>query len=94
MVTHSSILAWEVPWTEEPCGLRSMGHKESDMTKVTYHAHWHSSGGMKTETRVPAGLVSGMGSPSGLESPSLEFMWSFLGMCTVERSHFLFLKSH
>ena len=25
MVTHSSILAWEIPWTEEPCGLQSMG---------------------------------------------------------------------
>jgi len=26
MTTHSSILAWEIPWTEEPGGLRSMGH--------------------------------------------------------------------
>ena len=25
MVTHSSILAWEIPWTEEPDGLQSMG---------------------------------------------------------------------
>ena len=25
--THSSILAWETPWTEEPGGLQSMGHK-------------------------------------------------------------------
>ena len=23
--THSSILAWEIPWTEEPVGLQSMG---------------------------------------------------------------------
>ena len=30
MVTHSSILAWKIPWTEEPGGLQSMGHKESD----------------------------------------------------------------
>ena len=27
MATHSSILAWEIPWTEEPHGLQSMGHK-------------------------------------------------------------------
>ena len=34
MATHSSILAWRVPWTEEPGGLYSpLGHKESDMTK-------------------------------------------------------------
>ena len=31
MATHSSILAWETPWTEEPGGLQSKGCKESDM---------------------------------------------------------------
>ena len=25
MTTHSSILAWRIPWTEEPCGIQSMG---------------------------------------------------------------------
>ena len=30
--THSSILAWEIPWTEEPGGLQSMGLQELDMT--------------------------------------------------------------
>ena len=25
MATHSGILAWEIPWTEEPGGLESMG---------------------------------------------------------------------
>ena len=33
MATHSRILAWSVPWTEEPGGLQSEGHKESDMTE-------------------------------------------------------------
>ena len=33
MATHFSILAWEIPWTEEPGGLQSWGHKESDMTE-------------------------------------------------------------
>ena len=33
MATHSSILAWRIPWTEEPGGLQSMGHKESDTTE-------------------------------------------------------------
>ena len=27
---HSSILPWRIPWTEEPGGLQSRGHKESD----------------------------------------------------------------
>ena len=32
MAIHSSILAWEIPWTEEPGGLQSIGSQESDMT--------------------------------------------------------------
>ena len=35
MAIHSSILAWRIPWTEEPGGLQSMGHKELDTTEVT-----------------------------------------------------------
>ena len=30
--TNSSILAWEIPWTEEPDGLQSMGVQESGTT--------------------------------------------------------------
>ena len=30
MATHSSILAWRMPWTEEPGRLQSMGPQESD----------------------------------------------------------------
>jgi len=30
MATHSSILAWRIPWTEEPGGLQSVGRKELD----------------------------------------------------------------
>ena len=32
MATHSSILAWRIPWTKEPDGLQSMG-SQRDMTK-------------------------------------------------------------
>ena len=31
MAIHSSILAWEIPWTEEPGRLRSMGSKKSQL---------------------------------------------------------------
>ena len=27
VTTHSSVLAWRIPWTEEPGGLQNMGHK-------------------------------------------------------------------
>ena len=33
--THSSILAWRIPWREEPGGLQSMGVTESDTTEAT-----------------------------------------------------------
>ena len=33
MATHSSILTWNIPWTEEPDGLQSLGCKELDMTE-------------------------------------------------------------
>ena len=33
MTTHSSILAWKIPWTKEPGRLQSTGRKESDMTE-------------------------------------------------------------
>ena len=32
MATHSSILPWKIPWTEESGGLQSMGLQESDTT--------------------------------------------------------------
>ena len=37
MATHSSILAWKIPWTEEPGGLNPWGHKGLDWS--TDHAH-------------------------------------------------------
>ena len=43
MATHSSILAWEIPWTEQPDGLQSMGSQS--WTQLITHTHcamwWH-----------------------------------------------------
>ena len=42
MATHSSILAWEIPWTEEPSGLQSMGSQKSeDINEAIEHQHKH-----------------------------------------------------
>ena len=38
MATHSGILAWSIPWMEEPGGLRSWGRKEFDTTE---RLHFH-----------------------------------------------------
>ena len=40
MATHSSTLAWKIPWTEEPGGPQSMGSRRSDMTE---QLHFHFS---------------------------------------------------
>ena len=38
MATHSSTLAWKIPWTEEPGGLQSMG-PQSDFTRGSHSCH-------------------------------------------------------
>ena len=53
MATHSSILAWRIPWTEKPVGYSPGGHNELDMSEVTEHTlemktvgtEGHGSGG-------------------------------------------------
>ena len=41
MATHSSILAWRIPWTEELGGLQSTGRKESDTTERLHFTSLH-----------------------------------------------------
>ena len=41
MATHSSILAWRIPWTEEPGGLQSMGLQSWTQLKRVVMA-WHT----------------------------------------------------
>ena len=38
MATHSCILAWRIPWTEEPMGYSLHDHKELEATETTWHA--------------------------------------------------------
>ena len=64
MATHSQILAWEIPWTEEPAGLYSpWGCKESDMTE---HAHTHTHAQRAEDRRD----LTAWASVPGLASPS------------------------
>ena len=58
MATHSSILPWRIPWTEEPVGYCPWVHKESEVTELltllsglnNRNLLSHSSGGKKSET--------------------------------------------
>ena len=44
MATYSSILAWETPWTEEACGLQSIGLQRvgHDLVTKQHEREWHS----------------------------------------------------
>ena len=47
MATHSSILAWEIPWEEEPGRLWSMGSQRVNL--VTEHARMHANFGIEED---------------------------------------------
>ena len=71
LVTHSSTLAWEIPWTEEPGRLQSMGslrvgHDSSDFT-FTFHFHALEKE-MVTHSSVLAWRIPGTGEPGELPS--------------------------
>ena len=39
IATHSSTLVWEIPWTEEPGGLQSMGSQRVTYNQATENKH-------------------------------------------------------
>ena len=51
MATHSSVLAWRIPWTEEPGGLQSMRLQELDMTEQLSTQHAQSM--KRLHSKVP-----------------------------------------
>ena len=63
MATPCSILAWRIPWTEEPAGYSSWGHKESDTTewqagKTFSNFHSTRQGASHSADAAPSGLSS------------------------------------
>ena len=72
MATHSSILFWRIPWTEEPGNLQTMGHKELDRAD-----HGFLAGSIGKESACNSGdpgLLPGSGrSPAGGDGNSLQY---------------------
>ena len=67
MTAHSSILVWEIPWTEEPGGLSSMGLQRVGHDLATKQQHL---GYLNTRTEFPPAQYRVTQSPSrtwGLE---------------------------
>ena len=70
MATHSSILAWKIPWMEEPGRLQSMGSLRvgHDFT-FTFTFHFNAlEKEMATHSSTLAWRIPGTGEPSGLLS--------------------------
>ena len=70
MATHSSTLAWKVPWMEGPGGLQSMGSlSQARLSDFPFTLHFHAlEKEMVTHSSVLAWRVPGTGEPSGLPS--------------------------
>ena len=73
METHSSILAWKVPWTEEPGRLQSWGRKETDTTE-----HTHTQPLLRSRNRIfphPEVTSSLHSIPTSQFSPNVTITW-------------------
>ena len=70
MATHSSTLAWKIPWAEEPGRLQSMGSlSRSRLSDFTFTFHFHAlEKEMATHSSVLAWRILGTGEPGGLPS--------------------------
>ena len=70
MATHSSTLAWKIPWTEEPGRLQSMGSlSQTRLSDFTFTFHFHAlEEEMATHSSVLAWRIPGTEEPDGLPS--------------------------
>ena len=69
MATHSSTLAWKIPWTEEPVGCSPWGCEELDMTEqLHFHFSLSLEKEMATHCSVLAWRIPGTAEPGGLLS--------------------------
>ena len=73
MATHSSTLAWQIPWTEEPDRLQSMGSRSrTQLSDFTFTFHFYAlEKEMATHSSVLAWRIPGTAEPGGLPSMGL-----------------------
>ena len=67
MATHSSTLAWKIPWMEEPGRLQSMGSlSRTRLSNFAFTFHFHAlEKEMATHSSVLAWRIPGTGEPGG-----------------------------
>ena len=74
MATHSSTLAWKIPWMEEPVRLQSMGSRRvrTPLSVFTFTFHFHAlEKELATHSSVLAWRIPGTEEPGGLPSMGL-----------------------
>ena len=74
MATHSSTLAWKIPWTEEPCrpAVHGVAKSRTQLSDFTFTFHFHElEEEMATHFSVLAWRLLGMGEPGALQSVGL-----------------------
>ena len=89
VATHSSTLAWKIPWTEEPGRLQFMGSlSQTWLSDFTFPFHFHSlEKEMATHSSVLAWGIPGTGEPGGLLSMGshrVRHYWSNLAAAAEE----------
>ena len=83
--SHSSTLAWKIPWTEEPGRLQSMGSLRVGHFRLSFHFHALEKA-VATHSRVPAWRIPGTAEPGGLPSMGSHRVghdWSDLAQCQL-----------
>ena len=97
MSTHSSILAWRIPWTKEPGGLQFMGLQSSEtkyLCKYLFSILWDilrsrisESYGNSVSNSPTSPRVVYEGSNFSTSSPTLAIFWWFVLFCFVFNRH-------
>ena len=67
MATHSSTLAWKIPWMEEPGRVHGVAEDRTRLSDFTFSFHFHAlEKEMATHSSVLAWRIPGTGEPGGL----------------------------
>ena len=105
METHSSILAWKIPWTEEPGGPQSMGSQKVGHNWVTNtHTHTHTHVYMyviNAVSQFSCSVVSDSATPwtaAHQASLYITYSWSLLKLMSIESvkpsNHLILCRPH
>ena len=86
MTTHSSILAWKTPWTEEPGGLQSMGSQRIEHDRLSMHMSMQAYTHTHTHTHICNNLLIYTQAPQALSDEAHLLLWGSDGTDSSDSS--------